>query len=242
MFWEIGLFALVTLVVTLIFALVQQKAGWSYEKITLPQLAPAVAVLVLFLIWRELPARLNFRFDGTVAIRSAMAFAIPLGLFGVAHLAGRLFGIEAKTPSNLTSLLPVMIAGMVIGALGEETGWRGFLQPFLEERFSLPVASILVGLIWGLWHVTHYKNGVLFMVGFLLLTCSASLIVAWLLRGTDYNLILASLFHLSINIGFLAFFSNSTDSRFMLLNGVVWLIPAIVIVLFSPAFGGELSF
>ncbi len=240
MFWKIGLFALVTLVVTIIFALVQQKTGWSYEKITLPQLAPAVAVLVMFLIWRELPARLNFHFDGTVAIRSAMAFVIPLGLFGATHIVGRQFGVEAKIPSNLACLLPAMIAGMVIGALGEETGWRGFLQPLLEKRFALPVASIIVGLLWGLWHVAHYKNGVLFMVGFLLVTISASIIVAWLLRGTDYNLIVASLFHLAINIGFLTFFNNSTDGRFMLVNGVVWLIPAIIIVL-SSAFRSELS-
>ncbi len=239
MFWKVGLFALVTLVVTIVFALVQQKAGWSYEKITFPQLAPAVAVLVMFLIWRELPARLNFHFDCTVAIRSALAFAIPLGLFGVAHFTGRLFGVEAKTPSNLASLLPVMIAGMVVGALGEETGWRGFLQPLLEKRYALPVASIIVGLVWGLWHVGHYKNGLLFMVGFLLVTISASIVVAWLLRGTDYNLIIASLFHLAVNIGFSAFFDNSTDSRFMLINGVVWLIPAITIVL-SSALRGEL--
>ncbi len=238
MFWKIGLFALVTLVVTIVFALVQQKAGWSYEKITLPQLAPAVAVLVMFLIWRELPARLNFHFDGMVAIRSAMAFAIPLGLFGVAHFVGRLFGIEAKIPSNLAGLLPVMIAGMVVGALGEETGWRGFLQPLLEKRYALPVASIVVGLIWGLWHVGHYKNGVLFMVGFLLVTISASIVVAWLLRGTDYNLIIAAVFHLAINLGFFAFFNNSTDSRFMLVNGVVWLIPAVMIVMSSALRGG----
>ncbi len=234
MFWKIGLFALVTLVVTIIFALVQQKAGWSYEKITLPQLAPAVAVLVMFLIWRELPARLNFHFDGTVAIRSAMAFVIPLGLFGVAHIVGRQFGVEAKITSNLLGLLPVMIAGMIVGALGEEIGWRGLMQPLLEKRYALLVASILVGLVWGLWHVGHYKNGALFMFAFLLVTISASIIVAWLLRGTDYNLIIASLFHLAVNIGFLAFFNNSTDSRFMLVNGVVWLIPAIVIAM-SPA-------
>ena len=234
MFWKVGLFALVTLVVTVVFALVQQKAGWSYEKITLPQLAPAVAVLVMFLIWRELPARLNFHFDGTVAIRSAMAFVIPLGLFGVAHIVGRQFGVEAKITSNLLGLLPVMIAGMIVGALGEEIGWRGLMQPLLEKRYALLVASILVGLVWGLWHVGHYKNGALFMVGFLLVTISASIIVAWLLRGTDYNLIIASLFHLAVNIGFLAFFNNSTDSRFMLVNGVVWLIPAIVIAM-SPA-------
>ena len=234
MFWKVGLFALVTLVVTVVFALVQQKAGWSYEKITLPQLAPAVAVLVMFLIWRELPARLNFHFDGTVAIRSAMAFVIPLGLFGVAHIVGRQFGVEAKITSNLLGLLPVMIAGMIVGALGEEIGWRGLMQPLLEKRYALLVASILVGLVWGLWHVGHYKNGALFMVAFLLVTISASIIVAWLLRGTDYNLIIASLFHLAVNIGFLAFFNNSTDSRFMLVNGVVWLIPAIVIAM-SPA-------
>ena len=38
-------------------------------------------------------------------------------------------------------------------ALGEEIGWRGLLQDFLEFKYGFQTATILTGLVWGLWHV-----------------------------------------------------------------------------------------
>ncbi|MBI3566049.1 MAG: CPBP family intramembrane metalloprotease [Elusimicrobia bacterium] len=42
-----------------------------------------------------------------------------------------------------------MIAVMT---LGEELGWRAFLQPRLIERFGSRRGLVLTGLIWGYWH------------------------------------------------------------------------------------------
>lgn len=42
---------------------------------------------------------------------------------------------------------------LVCGGGNEEIGWRGFLQPALEKRFNFPIATLLTGLIWTLWHV-----------------------------------------------------------------------------------------
>lgn len=39
-----------------------------------------------------------------------------------------------------------------IPSLGEEYGWRGFLQPKLIEKYSLLKGLLLTGIIWGLWH------------------------------------------------------------------------------------------
>lgn len=36
---------------------------------------------------------------------------------------------------------------------GEEYGWRYFLQPMLQKRFGLKGGVILLGVIWGLWHL-----------------------------------------------------------------------------------------
>jgi len=234
MILKVTLFIFITLVLTVIFAVVQQKTGLNFEKISLPQLAPAVVVLILFLIYKDLPARINLHFDKVILTKSLIALVVPAFLFAIAFFVGKQLNLNVKMTDNLTTLLPLMITGMLIGALGEEIGWRSFLQPILEKKNSVLVASILVGIIWGLWHVGHYKSGLLFMTGFLLFTISVSIIVAWLLRGTEYNLIISAMFHLSINVFFGVFFHNSmTDSKFMLVNGLVWLIPAIGIVVLT---------
>jgi len=39
------------------------------------------------------------------------------------------------------------------GSFGEEPGWRGFAQPLLQRRLSVLWASVIVGAIWGTWHL-----------------------------------------------------------------------------------------
>lgn len=39
-----------------------------------------------------------------------------------------------------------------IGAVTEETGWRGFAQPVLQSRMTPLAATLVVGLLWGVWH------------------------------------------------------------------------------------------
>lgn len=36
---------------------------------------------------------------------------------------------------------------------GEEYGWRYYLQPLLQKRFGLIRGTILLGVVWGLWHL-----------------------------------------------------------------------------------------
>ena len=234
MILKIMLFVSLTVVLTVFFAIIQQKIGLNYEKVSLPQIAPAVVVLIFFLIFKDLPARINIHLEKAILAKLLIAFVIPVILFAISFFIGKQLNLNVKITENLTSLLPLMITGMLIGVFGEEIGWRSFLQPFLEKKNSVLLASIFVGIIWGLWHIGHYKNGVLFMTGFLLFTISASIIIAWLLRGTEYNLIISAIFHLSINGCFLVFFYNLlTDSKLMLINGFVWLITAIGIVILT---------
>lgn len=42
---------------------------------------------------------------------------------------------------------------MMIGGGFEEVGWRGFLQPALEEKLPFFVASIISGVLWAVWHI-----------------------------------------------------------------------------------------
>lgn len=39
-----------------------------------------------------------------------------------------------------------------VGGVTEETGWRGFALPLLQERMTPLAATLVVGLLWGIWH------------------------------------------------------------------------------------------
>lgn len=45
-----------------------------------------------------------------------------------------------------------MIPAMLFGGGLEETGWRGFLQPELERKLGYTISTLIVALIWWLWH------------------------------------------------------------------------------------------
>lgn len=76
----------------------------------------------------------------------------------------------------------VFLQQMTIGsALGEELGWRGYALPRLQARTNALSASIILGLLWGIWHLPLYWT-----VG----DARASMSVGWLLAGLVLEAIL----------------------------------------------------
>lgn len=79
--------------------------------------------------------------------------AAPALLLAFHALAGAVSGAAFKWPG-----WPALAAGLAASSLVdpgpfEEFGWRGFLQPLLQNRFGPNAAAALVGVIWGLWHL-----------------------------------------------------------------------------------------
>lgn len=55
----------------------------------------------------------------------------------------------------------VMIPMMIVGGGLEETGWRYILQPELEKKYSFTLSTVIVSIIWWLWHLPlFYIQGV----------------------------------------------------------------------------------
>jgi membrane protease YdiL (CAAX protease family) len=50
---------------------------------------------------------------------------------------------------------PEQIAALVVFPLGEEFGWRGFAHPRMVRRLGLVKGSLLLGAVWGLWHLAY---------------------------------------------------------------------------------------
>lgn len=59
-------------------------------------------------------------------------------------------GYESRAPFfTILIMIPLMLVG---GGL-EEAGWRYILQPELEKRLPFMVSTLIVSIIWWLWHL-----------------------------------------------------------------------------------------
>lgn len=100
-------------------------------------------------------------------------------------------------------MLVVMIPMMLFGGGLEEAGWRYILQRELEKKYSLVISTLVVGVIWWLWHLPlFYIQGVgqygqnYFEFGILVLGMAFAL--ASIRRNTN-SVWLCVLFHCLVN-------------------------------------------
>ena len=91
---------------------------------------------------------LRITFDYKHGIFSYLLLPVLAALFFLCLCC--ISGYESGAPLfALVFMIPMMLLG---GGL-EETGWRGLLQPELEDRFGYTLATVFVAVIWWIWHL-----------------------------------------------------------------------------------------
>jgi membrane protease YdiL (CAAX protease family) len=97
------------------------------------------------------------------------------------------------------------VAMLLLGPLGEELGWRGYLLPALQSRVGALTASAIIGAIWAFWHLplvwmpSQAVSHIPFPL-FLVSLAGLSIIYTWLSNSTRGNLLLAILLHAQLNV------------------------------------------
>lgn len=137
-----------------------------------------------------------------------LALVLPLVIHFISHYLALALGLEVAktlfpTESFLVSLglaIPYFFMMLLIGGGQEEFGWRGYAQEPLQEKFGVIPASLIIGMVWGLWHLPlWYMAGDLHSAysffAFVLMTTSISLIYAWLYNASGKKLIVVLFFH-----------------------------------------------
>jgi membrane protease YdiL (CAAX protease family) len=59
-------------------------------------------------------------------------------------------------PGRIAAYVQTLLITAVIFGGQEEPGWRGFALPVLEQRHAPLVATLILGLGWGVWHIPLY--------------------------------------------------------------------------------------
>jgi membrane protease YdiL (CAAX protease family) len=81
---------------------------------------------------------------------SLMAMSMVLARFSPAYLPG----IFAANSGGSRVMLG-MFSGVAVG-ICEELGWTGFVTPKLRSRYSILGTGILMGILWGAWHLASH--------------------------------------------------------------------------------------
>ena len=129
---------------------------------------------------------------------------------------------------------------------------EGYALPLLLEKRSAVMASLILGVLWGLWHLpTFLVPGTpqygLPLPAFVLLTVEYSILMTWVYLHTKGSVLIATLFHGAINLSqglFLGGIEGAT--RYWLLS-IVYGVAALVVAVFAlglkslrkPASGSE---
>jgi membrane protease YdiL (CAAX protease family) len=146
--------------------------------------------------WRVAPVWYGIAILGPLLITlGATALHVLLG--GQPPSLGLLIGA-------LPTLLIVVVYMMLTVALGEEVGWRGYALPALQARYSALLASLLLGVLWTLWHLpvffnpdTFYSN--LPFVLFLAYLVPFAMLITWMFNSTGGSVLMAMFFHAVLN-------------------------------------------
>lgn len=199
------------------------RVSWRWYAVVLlayPVLALAAVVAADLLAGRD--SRLPLYFQARLT-----EMATGLGLSG----------------ASLWLLLPILIVyGFIIVPLYEETGWRGFALPRLQQTHSALTAGLVIGVIWAVWHLPNFflpgspHYGMPF-VGFLLEITAFSILMVWVYNNTGSSVWMTMLWHGSIIVGSIFFPAGipgvTGDLVAFWLHVALSVLPAVVVVILA---------
>jgi membrane protease YdiL (CAAX protease family) len=90
------------------------------------------------------------------------ALAVPLLVVALTSVGLTLVGTTVDPgllPGRISLVLVSFVSIALIGGGNEEPGWRGLALPKLQERYAPVPATLVLGVVWALWHLPLLATG-----------------------------------------------------------------------------------
>ena len=195
---------------------VEQGQGWPTHVVSLLTPLLAAVLVVGFRDGRAGVRRLvrrmgRWRFSPVwwlVAVSPIVALGLILVGMGLAGQDLPAWGDFARFNGlPAYGVLSTFLLVFVLNGLGEETGWRGYLQDRLQRRFKPLPATLIVSVVWAVWHTpfffilsTYTGFNAMTLVMFPLGLTSGAVILTWLYNHTGRSILAVALWHTLYNM------------------------------------------
>ncbi|MBN1452152.1 MAG: CPBP family intramembrane metalloprotease [Anaerolineales bacterium] len=149
-----------------------------------------------------------------------------------------------KFSNPLEMMISIAMMFLAISLVnGEELAWRGFALPRLQAKYTALTSSLILGVIWALFHLPLFftltgtsQAGASF-TGFLISTVSLTILFTWMYNHTRGSVLLAYLLHGATNTWSQIFAIDHSANPLIdnTMTGLVVLAAVIVVISYGPS-------
>jgi membrane protease YdiL (CAAX protease family) len=177
-----------------------------------------------------------------------LAVVVPLAITNGQQVVRAAGGgsLRLAPPAGLPLVVLFVLANAVLLGGIEEVGWRGYLQPRLQERTSVLTAGVAVGAVWWAWHLPLFlghPNFVAeprFVLRYTAFVLGAAVVLGAVVDAVDGSVLPAMLLHATTNLGPLVAGSGGPLDGSELVGLVVgsgawWLLALALVALFGTS-------
>jgi CAAX protease family protein len=236
--------------------LVVQVQGWAdlHLPLALHYLVPFGPLLAAIVVtWKndgaaglkELWSRITRWRVGAFAF--AFALLSPIVLFAVGVVVVRFTGgqwIDLGLMGQINYLPDLgswaFLLWLLTFGFGEETGWRGFALPHLQNGRSALSATVIVWVLWVVWHVpaffyldTYMNMGLVMLPAFALGVLAGAIALTWLYNTAHGSILMVALWHGMFDFLSAAKVSGGMIAAIMSTVFMIWAV--LVLIVYKPA-------
>jgi len=142
-------------------------------------------------------------------------------------------------PAPQIAVVPALIlcVAFFMSASAEELGWSGYVIDPMQNRCGALLASILVGLVWAVFHyvaLLQAHRSLVWIGWWSLWTVALRVIIVWLYNNTGKSVFAAALFHTTINVSWQLFPIQGSFFDPRITCAITALVAAAVVIVWGP--------
>jgi membrane protease YdiL (CAAX protease family) len=233
-FLKVGLYYFIAFLFSGIFFAIQNYFEISGDLFQLPMYGPTIGAIIMILLEKDKLGKFFkeiFSFKGDLmcylSILIPIFIVIPLSYYARVYLNS-----QCSLDITFNTTLLIIIIHRLTDATGEEIGWRGYMLPTLQKKFTPLVSSLILGVLWAIWHVPKMMLGMEIFLISLIYIVSFSVIITVYYNRASKSIVPAALMHFVANLVgnlFLICMDNITILWLFTLLYVIWAVILIIL-------------
>jgi membrane protease YdiL (CAAX protease family) len=129
-------------------------------------------------------------------------------------------------------MAPVFFLAFFIAAIGEELGWMGFAFDPMQNRWGALKASLILGLVWALFHlIPDLQNGqtTTWILWQRLGTIATRVLIVWIYNNTGKSVFSAIVYHAMYNVSWALFPNYGSHYDPFVTSMITFLVTGIIL-------------